>query len=34
MIKINCAVNKTSRICLEIGGETYANKTKGDKTAR
>lgn len=27
-------VNKASKICLEIGGETYANKTKDDKTAR
>lgn len=34
MIKISSTVNKTSRICLEKGVETYAQKTKDDEGAR
>lgn len=34
MIKINSTINRTSRICLGKGVETYPQKTMDDKAAR
>lgn len=34
MIKINSTVNKTSRMCLGKGVETYPQKTMDDEAAR